>query len=192
MASSVSDNAGYNMASNEYAAGFFDGEGTVYAATRLNSGKPSPTIIVAISNTVEAPLLALKAQWGGSLFLGRQHSPNRRAQYQWTLAARMARPFLMAIHPHLLIKRDVVGVAIEMCELMALPHKERVDYSNTVFRHGRRWSSPVVRPEFKEKVDALHSRIRLLNTRGAPMNATRRYNISANGDEPSQHPTDVA
>ena len=164
------------MISNEYAAGFFDGEGTVYAATRNNpKGKrPSPTIIVAITNTVPAPLELLHAQWGGSIFKDRERE-RQRAKYQWTLAAKMAAPFLEAIHPHLLIKHEVVSVALQFCALMARPHRERCDYSHTVFRHGRLWSSPIVRPEFAAEVARLHAEIRRLNTRGAPWNATRAY-----------------
>lgn len=167
------------MISDEYAAGFFDGEGTVYAAIRNNSGRPSPTIMVTITNTVREPLDRLHAKWGGSIFLDRSKKPNQQDKYQWTVAAKKARPFLEAMLPHLIIKREVAETAIEMCALMALPHKERVDYSNTVFRHGRLWSSPVVRPEFKAKIEQLHTRIRDLNSRRCPKNARRSYITSS-------------
>lgn len=163
---------GSSLISDEYAAGFFDGEGTVYAATRNN--KPSPTIMVCISNVVREPLDLLRQKWGGSIFCN-VPKKNRQALYQWTIAAKMAHPFLRAILPHLIIKRDVVQAAIEYCELMKTPAKDRVDYSATVERDGRLWVSPKVRPEFRSKVDEIHSRIRKLNAVRAPFNATRAW-----------------
>lgn len=168
------------MISDEYAAGFFDGEGTVYAASRSKpdvSGKsrPSPTIMVCIANTVRDPLDMLCEKWGGSIHAQKVTKANRRQCFQWTVAARQAAPFLRAIFPHLIIKKGVVGHAIEFRDLMATPHKERVDYSNRVFRNGRFWSSPIVRPEFRAKIEGLHALIRLANYK--TQNRTRRYTL---------------
>ncbi len=150
--------------SNEYAAGFFDGEGTVYAATRNNPGRPSPILIVAISNTVLKPLALMRDKWGGSIFTDPPRE-NRQACHQWTLAPRNAYKFLYDIQPYLLIKDNLANTAIEMCELMQLPRKERVDYSNRVYRNGRYWVSPTIRPEFEDKIIALHNRIKQLNSK---------------------------
>jgi hypothetical protein len=172
------------MISDAYAAGFFDGEGTVYCATNYNSGRPSPSVLVCISNTDIRPLEALRARWGGSL-LSRKKSRNPawRTQWQWVLSTRSAVKFLESLLPFLITKREVAVEAIALCNLFALPHRERMDYSNTVERRGRRWVSPVVRPEFREAVDRHWKRIRELNAVG--VNATRRYDISASAYGPN-------
>lgn len=166
------------MISDEYAAGFFDGEGTVYAATRNN--KPSPTIMVCVTNTQPAPINALRARWGGSIFRHVSKNPRWQTKYQWALASRMAKPFLQAIRPHLLIKGEVVDAAIEFRTLMETPHRDRVDYDHLVFRKGRLWVSPTVKPEFREETMRLHRLIQQLNSVHAPNNGTRKYQPTAN------------
>jgi hypothetical protein len=172
------------MFTDEYAAGFFDGEGTVYAATRNKSYK-NPTIIVSISNTVREPLDAALKKWGGSIS-SNQPPGNRRRQYQWVLSSRQAEPFLRAIQPHVMIKKGVVDAAIEYCELMKTPIHERMDYSQLrpSKTPGKMTRAGVMRPEFKAKVTAIHDRIKALNVRGAPFNATRRHS-TASAPEPN-------
>lgn len=136
--------------------------------------------MVVITNTVKAPLEALHKQWGGSMYLDHSRGPRWRDKWQWTICSRNALPFLEAILPHLLIKREVAEQAIEMCRLMALPHKERIDYSRTVRRHGRLWSSPRVRPEFAAKIRKIHNKIRELNCRTP--NARRKYDLPNAGE----------
>lgn len=169
------------MITNEYAAGFFDGEGSVYAATRRSSVREkiykNPTILVTIANTVITPLKILQDQWGGSICDRFPNDPRRRLQHQWVLAPRMADPFLRAIHPHLIIKKEVAGVALQYCDLMRIPLRERMDYSQLrpSKTPGKMTRAGVMRPEFREKIDALHAEIQRLNTRGAPFNATRKH-----------------
>lgn len=167
------------MISDAYAAGFFDGEGSVYAATR-NKYYKNPTIVVVISNTVERPLLECQKRWGGNIYCKKQsRKPRHRDVYQWNLGPRASKSFLTAIQPHLLIKNDVVAVALEYCALMELPIRERMDYSQLrpSKTPGKLTRAGVMRPEFRARIDALHARIRELNTRGAPANATRKYTI---------------
>ena len=163
--------------SPEYCAGLFDGEGTVYAANRQRpSGKrPSPTIMIFISNTNREIIDILQGDWGGSVWTRVHRDGGSQDQHQWALAPKMGYPFLKCIQPFVIIKRDVVAVALQLCELMRLPRAERIDYSHTIERGGRKWSSPIVRPEFHSKTMTLHAEIRRLNTRGAPFNATRQY-----------------
>lgn len=179
------------MISDEYAAGFFDGEGTVFAATRGGSNK-SPTIMVLISNTVREPLDLLQQKWGGSICITSPRKANHRPVHQWAIAARKAAPFLRAIEPHCIIKRNVVRVAIEYCALMALPAHERIDYSTmrpspsgklTKSGKVKMTRGGTVRPEIRERVMLLHQEIRRLNCRGAPHNGKRAY---ANSEPPTQ------
>lgn len=161
-----------------YAAGFFDGEGTIYAATR-NAGnprakRPSPTILAMVANTERRPLALFQERWGGSMHRT-PASERKRELHQWVLAPKNAFVFLKDIRPYLIIKADLADAAIEFYTLMLRPAKERVDYSHTVFRNGRHWVSPVIRPEFRDKLTSLHQRIRQLNMRRVPWNAQREH-----------------
>ncbi len=171
------------MISTEYAAGFFDGEGSVYAALR-NKPYRNYTVLVTIPNTVEAPLLLFKERWGGSLNAN-QPSGNRKLQYQWVLAPNNARVFLRDVRPHLIVKAEVVDVAIKLLDLLLVPIKERMDYSQLRPSQtpGKMTRAGVMKPEFREQLSTLHAEIQRLNTRGAPGNARRRH---SSGDQSNQ------
>lgn len=163
------------MLTPEYMAGFFDGEGSVYAFwRRASTPRPSPSLSVCISNTNYRVLELHRDQFGGTL-QKRKHRPGHQELWQWVCCARMCVPFLEAIYPHLIIKREVVETALKYAELMRIPQRERMDYTNRVYRRGRYWSAPVVKPEFREKVLKLHERIQALNARGAPYNVRREH-----------------
>lgn len=179
------------MISDEYAAGFFDGEGSVYAAVRGPKNNRSPTILATVANIQMAPLLAFKERWGGSINTRKLTRPNERPCSQWVIAAKQAKPFLLAVRPHLLIKGAVVDVAIDYCTLMETPAHERMDYSHTRPANGftksgrqKMTRAGVLRPEFRAKVIALHSEIRRLNQKAVPRNGRRAY---ANYDGPTPH-----
>jgi hypothetical protein len=110
--------------------------------------------------------------FGGSISMT-PAGERRRALYQWVLCARQAGGFLRVIQPYLIVKVEVAAAAIEFIDLQGLPSGERRDYSQTVERNGRLWSSPTIRPEFQERQLAVWMRIRELNSRGAPWNAKR-------------------
>jgi hypothetical protein len=152
--------------SAEYAAGFFDGEGSVYAAVRKGkvTRRPSPTVLVCITNTNRAVLDAHKDQWGGSIAT-RKPQERRLPTHQWVLCGKMGEPYLRAILPHLIVKAPVVAAALEMRELQSIPAAERIDYAGD-----RR-----AKPEYLAKVWEVHSRIRALNTQDAPFNVRREY-----------------
>lgn len=165
------------MISDEYAAGFFDGEGSVYAATRRRRGIPSPTLIVCMTNTNYEVLALFRSRWGGSLLQRRITKPRHRPQWQWVIAAKMATPFLRAIAPHVIIKREVVALALQYAALMALPVDDRLDYSRRVNtrwnrKQGDYTSISIKRPEYAAKVIELHEQIKRVNARG--FNALRR------------------
>lgn len=157
----------------EYMAGFFDGEGSVYACwRRLGKSTRSPTLTVCISNTDKIVLDLHQEQFGGSIYK-RKARGNRQDCWQWVLSAKMAVPFLESIQPYVVIKSGVVNAALEYATLMATPRNERVDYSQKVYKDGRYRTTPKVRPEFREKVLRVHGKIRELNMTHAPYNATR-------------------
>lgn len=167
-----------------YCAGFFDGEGSVYAASRggraaSSNRRPSPTITVCISNTNLAVLQAHQQKYGGSLPVSgkRKVSDRHRIVYQWVLSAKQAKPYLLDIRPHLIVKTEVVDVALEYVALQELPYSERRDSSPRTFSHGRWWCAPTLREDYRIKVQEIWLRIRELNARGAPFNATRKNTV---------------
>ena len=163
--------------SDEYAAGFFDGEGSVYAATRRRHSKyASPTIVVCISNTNKEVIDQHKKQWGGSIHERKYRGKKWQKQYQWVICTRNAEAFLRGISDHVIIKKEVVEKALEYIELMKTPHKERIDYSNIVKKpNGKLQVIGTTKPEFRKKRDAIHNAISKLNKRGAPYNVLRKY-----------------
>lgn len=162
----------------EYCAGFFDGEGSVYAAIR--KGK-NPTIVVCISNTNLEVLEAHKDTYGGSIAKRKNIKPRHKQQWQWVLAAKMARPFLILIHPFLIIKKDVVEEAIKYCEIQNLPLKDRMEWIVVEKQNGKKSVGMYQKKEIKEKLVLIHGKIRELNKRGAPANVTREWDLSVNG-----------
>lgn len=168
------------MIDNKYAAGFFDGEGSVTACIRGGKHRrPSPTLLVCISNTNKQVLKMHKDKWGGSLVArGGKHldqvkSGRWQQQYQWSLSAKMAKRFLVAIAPYVFIKKKVVNAALKYIKLQETPYRGRMDYKNVVRRGGRYWVSPRIKPSFNKKILKAHGEIIKLNSRSAPYNVLR-------------------
>lgn len=90
-----------NKLSNEYIAGFFDGEGCVTIGR-------SSTVPAIVGQKDPAILSAIHAHFGGNL---RQEKLGH-----WTLrwSCRTALPVLEAIHPHLIGKRRKVWLAMRL------------------------------------------------------------------------------
>lgn len=164
---------GATLADATYAAGFFDGEGSVYSAARGQTSSKSPLILVCVGNTNLAVLEWHKSVWGGSITERKNTKPRHRVQHQWVLAPRAAATFLQDVCPHLKIKHEVATFALQALAMMRRPHKERIDYSIKRWDGRRYWTTARLRPEFKAECDALYAQIRVLNKRGAPYNATR-------------------
>jgi hypothetical protein len=164
---------GAQIADAAYAAGFFDGEGSVYSASRGQGSRKSPTILVCIGNTDLDVLRWHQSMWGGSIQERPNTKPRHRVQHQWVLAPRMAAVFLSDIAPYLRIKAEVVSVALRALEMMRRPAADRIDYTGRKWDGVRWWSAPRVRPEFMAESDALYAQIRQLNARG--FNALRVY-----------------
>lgn len=148
------------MISDAYAAGFFDGEGSVYVNKRGQKHGGSPSLKVCIANTNEEVLIAHIGRWGGTLYQRLVNKPNHRDQWQWTLSTKQSLPFLKAIQPHVIVKKEVVELGIQYLALMSLPAGERRNY-NVPTGTGIR-----IRPEWAAKRDAIITAIRQVNARG--------------------------
>lgn len=174
------------MITDEYAAGFFDGEGSAYGNLR-GKARPSPTIKASVPNTNKEVVYMFKERWGGSIHHKIHHQINWQDIYVWTLSSKQTRPFFGAILPHLVIKNEVVEWCVKYLDWMALPAHVRRDYSHTIDgidpRTGkkRKYSKPLNRPEWESRRDEILAKIRALNSRGfnARRADTRAWEISA-------------
>jgi hypothetical protein len=98
-----------STAETAYAAGFFDGEGSINI--RRPGKKPKCAghkLVVSLAQTVEAPLLWLRERWGGSIT--RLARPT--LTWEWSVSCRLAGRFLQDVLPFLIVKRKEAEVAI--------------------------------------------------------------------------------
>ena len=93
----------------EYAAGFFDGEGSITIEVPNRKSTPSWRLSVRVSQNTAKPLLALQERWGGSVSRVRT-----RKGYQWQISCRKAAAFLRDILPHLLVKEDSARIGLRL------------------------------------------------------------------------------
>jgi hypothetical protein len=100
-----------------YAAGIFDGEGSV-TLTRVRSGRwPSPQVSVA-SNDRE--LLAwLRTRLGGSIVTKAPRAATHSISFDWKLTDRRALDFLRVVRPYLVIARKIERVDLLLANYLA-------------------------------------------------------------------------
>ena len=132
-----------------YAAGLFDGEGSIMLRPRRprNNG----TLIVSMSNTDAALIAWMKERWGGFAKPYRMQG-NRKPAWSWCLAARAAARFLSAIQPYVVSPRNKqrIRLALDFQASKSLSHAE------------------LRSPEYATWVDARLVDMAALNRRGLP------------------------
>ncbi len=99
------------MISDEYAAGFFDGEGCVYVGRQKRSDRPSgPSYLlkVQVGQSEPAVLRELRQRWGGTL-----SQEKRRHMWVWQIMSQKAGAFLRDIHSHTRVKSEQIAVALD-------------------------------------------------------------------------------
>lgn len=99
----------------EYAAGFFDGEGTVYIRKARNGKYWHYRLEVAVGNTNREVLEAHKETFGGAVYeinIKRVIAKGWSRQYKWQMNCSQAEVFLAAIAPHVIIKREYVELGL--------------------------------------------------------------------------------
>lgn len=111
------------MISDQYCAGLFDGEGSVsiFLSRGPRDRKGGTTkITLMIANSVREPLDMIAARFGGPVngwsirrTMILRPGRDRTEMFQWQIGPTVMRPFLMAIQPHAIIKRDQVALALE-------------------------------------------------------------------------------
>jgi len=93
-----------------YAAGFFDGEGSVtisYPVAFRNSQK-GWQVGCSVSQLDPAPLRWLQERWGGSV-----NGPRRNGQYDWRIHSAQVDRFLADIGPFLIVKGEAAAILVE-------------------------------------------------------------------------------
>lgn len=95
------------MISNEYAAGFLDGEGCInVSATRNNE-----FIRVLIVNTNKNVLEFFQEKWGGDIQENKRHKENWKISYTWRIQHKTCLKFLNDVYPFLIVKKAQVEAA---------------------------------------------------------------------------------
>lgn len=101
-----------------WAAGFMDGEGSIYVrSVHSKAGHPtwrrSYAIAISLGQDDIRPLIVLRALWGGSIAPQRIRA-NGKCNCAWTLTAKSAASFLADIRPYLQVKGEQADLALEM------------------------------------------------------------------------------
>lgn len=97
------------MSDYAWAAGFFDGEGSVYLKPYKRRHMPR----IGASNNVREPIDRLAVLFGGSVWLRGAQDGKRRGIWTWELnGAKRVRPALEAMLPYLLVKREQAEVML--------------------------------------------------------------------------------
>ena len=88
-----------------YAAGLFDGEGSISLVRQKNNRSHSPQVAVA-SNDYEV-LAWFQKRFGGSIVTKQPRKSTHSVSYDWRLTDRRALAFLQLIRPYLVIERKI-------------------------------------------------------------------------------------
>lgn len=138
-----------------YAAGVFDGEGTVGIRLLHKKGqveKKYHSVTVAITSTDTALTDWLQCHFGGRV--NRNHKENADRNYKeawkWALLSRHAAAFLEAVRPYLILKAQQARIALALRDEMG---------------EGRRVA---ITPELFAKREALRLELKARNRRGRP------------------------
>jgi hypothetical protein len=104
-----------------YAAGFFDGEGSVSIETRRlvkHSATLNWRLSVRVSQVDPAPLQQLRSIWGGSICFRQPGKRSVRPYYQWSISTARAEQFLKDIASFAIVKQREIGIALEFRALI--------------------------------------------------------------------------
>jgi hypothetical protein len=82
-----------------YAAGVFDGEGTITLAK--NKSSKFRKLVVGITNTSLEIVTFFKSKFGGMIHCQKRYKANHSKCYLWRLSSRTALPFLKLIVGHI-------------------------------------------------------------------------------------------
>jgi hypothetical protein len=95
-----------------WAAGFFDGEGCIYAGHDQNNGYHIWRFIVLVSQTDPRPLEAMRERWGGTIAFKKRGQPHHKDQWSWRITGEPASVFIAEVLPLLRVKGEVASAAL--------------------------------------------------------------------------------
>jgi len=102
-----------------WAAGFFDGEGYISVRNRTTNTTKQKCIDVelVVSNTSEASIIRLQSLFGGYIQHFSPKKINLKPFWRWTGTPNIARIFLKATLPYLVVKKEQAEMALEILNL---------------------------------------------------------------------------
>ncbi len=98
-----------------WAAGFFDGEGSICLMRRVLRGRVTDvfTLAIVVVNTCLSALARLKETFALGAIHSRKAHEGRQQVYEWHLSAQSAERLLLSIKPYVVVKRRQVDLALE-------------------------------------------------------------------------------
>ena len=101
-----------------WAAGFFDGEGSVNITQNQHSrtGKFYHVLCVDVAQVDPRPLMYLKERWDGCIRTRQPSTANARLSCMWSLRNKAAEDFLRDIHPWVRVKGEQIEIAFAFRE----------------------------------------------------------------------------
>jgi len=116
--------------SDQYIAGFFDGEGCIHIGSQLHSWCNNPTYVLSvIVGQVRTDVISvLYEEYGGTFRkCTKKNDKSDRYSWVWKISGKTARDFLLRIRPFLIQKGEEADVAFRFCE-----HKDAYDLRSLV------------------------------------------------------------
>lgn len=97
-----------------WAAGFFDGEGSVNIARNMqhSTGKLYHVLAAEVAQVDPRPLLELKERWGGIIVSRDPSTPNAKFSFRWQIRSAGAEAFLRDIRPWARVKGEEIDIAM--------------------------------------------------------------------------------
>lgn len=134
-----------------YVAGLIDGEGCVHLD--VPKGTYRARVSVGMTEPALCLLMALKGEWGGTLYQQRQATQRWAAAWTWHLTGEKAVALLLSIRPYLRLKGAQADAALEV---------ERIRSALTLRPNGQKaWT-----PEAREACEQIKQRMHALNSKG--------------------------
>ena len=102
--------------SDEYIAGFFDGEGMVRLNKALIKDQIYYSLQTVIVNTDIRPLIQMQSKYGGTIAARKKGKEHHKIAYRWRLTTNDAENFLRKIYKFIIVKKEQVDIALEYQE----------------------------------------------------------------------------
>lgn len=108
----------------EYAAGFFDGEGSII----LDRSRASYRLVLSIGQVDSRPLYFIKSHFGGVVKLTNswRKRANAKPLYHWIIKDAAAGAFLLDVIPFLIVKQEQAKVALSFRATVLLSGGRRI------------------------------------------------------------------